>query len=175
MYRLLGLPIGLLILVSCTTPECEPERLPFGAVVVVNKDKGDHAENLFKLVQYAARKDCCDTLYAQLSAGTRDKHSETKFCLFWDTIDIPEPYDYSLADVICEGVFSGSVPGPNPGEELVYVSYPPDGKPGKNLLAQVLVIHEVDEKGRSRPRLGLQEQIDRMEEGDTRYYLDAGY
>lgn len=164
----------LILFVGCTTPECEGERLPFGGVVLIDTAE-DPYEQLFQLMRYAARKDCCDTLYGQLSAQTRDEHSETKFCLFWDTIDIPEPFDYKLADVLKDGIYSGSVPGPNAGEELVYVSYPPDGQPGKNLLAQILVISEADEQGRIRPRIALQEQVAKIEAGDARYYLDAGY
>ncbi len=173
MIRLLSV-LFLIFVAGCASPECEGERLPFGGVILIDSDDDPH-EQLFELMRYAARQDCCDTLYGQLSAYTRDEHSETKFCLFWDTIDIPEPFDYKLADVMKDGIFSGSVPGPKEGEELVYVSYPPDGQPGKNLLAQILVIAEPDEKGRLRPRIALQEQVDRIEAGDTRYYLDAGY
>jgi hypothetical protein len=173
MFRLLC-SFLLICVAGCTTPECEGERLPFGGVILIDSKEDPH-EQLFKLMRYAARKDCCDTLYGQLSAHTQSEHSETKFCLFWDTIDIPEPYDYKLADVMKDGIYSGSVPGPKAGEELVYVSYPPDGQPGKNLLVQILVIAEKDDAGRVRPRIALQEQVDLIEAGDSRYYLDAGY
>jgi hypothetical protein len=164
----------LLLAIGCCSPECAPDKLPHGGEVLVTEDDTHH-EKLFELVQHCAKHECCDTLYGTLSELTRDEHSETKFCLFWDTIEIPEPYDYLLADVMKYGKFSGTMPGPKGDEEFVYVSYPPTRKEGKkNLFAQILVIIEKDEKGRAVPRIALEEQLRRMEAGDQRYYIDRG-
>ena len=173
-YRIL-FALAALLASGCCAPECELDRLPYKGEILVAKDDS-HSEKLFELVQYCAKYDCCDTLYSKLSAKTRDEHSETMFCLFWDTIEIPEPYDYLLVDVMKYGEYSGTVPGPKEGEQFVYVSYPPDGKKGKNLLAQILVIVEKDERGRDVPTIALEEQLRRMEAGDDRYHVvNAGF
>ena len=169
------LTLTMLVLAGCCAPECAPDKLPHGGEVLVTEADTHHQE-LFELVQHCAKYECCDTLYGTLSAKTQDEHSETKFCLFWDTIEIPEPYEYLLVDVLKYGRYSGTVPGPKDGEEFVYVSYPPTRKKGKkNLLAQILVVTEKDDKGRAVPRIALEEQLRKMEAGDTRYYIDAGY
>jgi hypothetical protein len=140
-------------------------------VFVVDDDS--HHEKLFQLLQYGARNECSDLLYANLSLATRDEYSNTTFSRSWDELDVPE-YEYSLADVMAYGEFSGVVEGPEEGEEFAYVSYPPEGKPGENLLAQILMVREEDEEGREVLRIGLIEQYSHIEGGDYRYYWDAG-
>ena len=141
-----------LALAGCCTVECEPENLPFTG-------HPSTPEELFKLAQHAATFDCCEILHTNLSQATRDEHSETKFCLFWESIDIPDPYDYRLVDVVAKGSFVGTIPWNNPGELLIYVEYQEQGKP--NLLAQLLVVQEPDERGHPTPHLAVQDQMDR--------------
>ncbi len=149
-------PLGVLLvlaLVGCCSPECEPENLPYQGVVETPKQMAE-------LLQYAAEKDCCEVIYGHLSKATREEHSELKFCLFWESLEVPPPYDYPLADVVSGGAYVGVFPYADDripfDQELVYVEYQAPG--GKNLLAQILLVYQEDEDGRREPRLALQEQ-----------------
>ncbi|RMG11082.1 MAG: hypothetical protein D6731_16245 [Planctomycetota bacterium] len=172
-HSLLVFAACLSLTACCTSAACRPENLPFRGEVFVSDD-GSHHERLFALLQYAARNDCCEVLYRHLSHATREEYGETTFCLFWESLEVPEPYEYKLADVVRRGEFAGVVPGPREGEEFAYVSYPPDGEPGDNLLAQILLVVEADERGRRVQRLALLEQYQAIERGDIRYWWDAG-
>jgi len=174
MTRTLGwLPLlsVALSLGCCTSPECEPEALPY-------RGEPRTIDELFTVAQYSAKHECCEPLYAQLSARSQEEHSELKFCLFWAGIEIPEPYEYRLEDVVAKGTLIGAIPGPVEGEEFIYVEYDPDGEegPAANLLAQILVLKQEDPgTGDVVPRIGLQDQIDRIEAKKYEYYWDAGY
>jgi hypothetical protein len=150
-------------LAGCNGAECQPESQPFHG-------QPRTAEELFAVVQYLAKSDCCDQLWSHLSPKSQAEHGETKFCLFWETIEIPE-YGYLLADVVKQGKFVAAVEGPKKGEWLVYVEYEEPGK--KNLLAAILV-SSVRYLGSPTPRVGLVEQVERIEAGDGRYWWDAG-
>jgi hypothetical protein len=158
--------LGLLLLLGiggCCSPECEPENLPHGGVVETPKE-------LFELAQYAALNDCCDVLYSHLSQATQDEHSELKFCLFWESLEVPEPFNFRLVDVVGGGKYVGVFPFEDDripfDQELVYVEYQPPG--GKNLLAQILLVYQLNEAGQREPRLALQEQT------TLGPYFDAG-
>lgn len=140
-----------LLVPSCTPEVCELENLP-------HLGQPQTAAQLFELVQYAARNDCCESMYGGLSARTRAEHSETKFCLFWESIKLPEPFEaYKLADVVRRGEFLAVLPDAH-GRQFMFVHYQ---EPGEVALdAQLYVVFEQDEQGRTRPRLGLQEQVD---------------
>lgn len=150
-------------LVACNGMECRPESQPHAG-------RPRTAEELFAVVQYLARVDCCGQLWSFLSPTSQAEHGETKFCLFWETIEIPE-YGYLLADVVKEGKFVAAVDGPREGEWLVYVDYQEPGK--KPLLAAILVT-SVRYLGSYTPRIGLQEQVEHIEAGHGRYWWDAG-
>ena len=164
--RTLGGLACALLLACCTAPECEPEAMPF-------QGRPRSLEEFFQVFQYLAVHDCCGQLYGNLSGGTREEHGETKFCLFWEGITLPDPYHYLLADVVRGGKYLQGVEGPEPGQELVYVEYEEPGKP--NLLARILVVTEPDEDDPApRRRVALKEQQDRIEARDPRYHWDAG-
>ena len=159
------LGVAALLLGCCTAPECLPESIP-------HRGLGRTLEEQFQVVQYLALHDCCDQLHGNLSAHTREEHGQTKFCLFWESIEVPG-YGYTLPEVIRGGTFVAGVEGPAPGESFVYVEYEPPG--GKNLLARILIVEEPDEEDpRPRLRVALQEQYERIEAQDGRYWWDAG-
>lgn len=134
-----------LTLAACTPEVCEVENLP---------SRGDPAttEELFHVAQYAAKNDCCESLYGLLSPRTRAEHGETKFCLFWESLDVPDPWNYKVVDVVAKGQYLATMKDPD-GRELMYVQYNEPGKP--DLVVQLLIVREGD-----RPRLGLQDQQD---------------
>lgn len=140
-----------LALAACTPEVCEVENLPF-------RGQPQTPEQLFQLVQYAARNECCESMYGSLSQKTRDEHSETKFCLFWESIKLPEPFEeYTLADAIRRGEFLGVLPDVKK-RQFMFVHYQEPGK--VSLDASLYVVYEKDERGNLLPRLGLQEQVD---------------
>lgn len=143
----------VLALAGCTPEVCEVENLPF---------RGDPADpqQLFALAQYAARNECDATLYGLLSKRTRDEHSELKFSLFWESLDVPDPWNYKIVDVVARGQYAGVLEDPL-GRKLLFVQYQEPGKP--DLLAQLYIVEEKDEQGRVVPRLALQEQVDSQE------------
>ena len=67
-----------------------------------------------------------------------------------------------------------ALPGIEDGQLFAYVTYPPEGQEGKNLLAQILMVYETDEQGRKSLRIGLQEQYRLIDSWDYSYYWDAG-
>lgn len=138
-----------LLLGGCKAAECAAERLPA-------QGNPRTTEQLFELVQYAARNDCTSSLYDALSARTRAKHSYTKIWLFFGSIEIPEPYEYKLIDVLRGGLLLGAFPGPG-GEELMYVAYKEPGRP--DLVAQILVLEEPGPDGQPVRRLAVEEQV----------------
>lgn len=143
---------GLALLLAACTPEvCEVENLPF-------RGEPQTPEQLFQLAQYAARNDCCGSMYDSLSQRTKAEHSETKFCLFWESLDLPEPYEeYSVAEVVRGGEFLAVLPDTQ-GRRFMFVHYQ---EPGKAALdAQLLLVDEKDERGNTVPKLGLQDQVD---------------
>jgi hypothetical protein len=158
--------VACLLLGCCTPPECRPEAIP-------HRGRARTLEEFFQVVQYLALHDCCENLHRNLSQGTRDEYGETKFCLFWESIDLPE-YGYALADVVRGGRFLAGVEGPGPGEQFLYVEYEEPGK--SNLLARILVLTQGDEEDPSpRPRIALTEQVRAIDERkDARYWWDAG-
>lgn len=150
-----ALPLALLLALSfgaCTPEVCEVENLPF-------LGQPSTPEELFKLAQYAARNDCCDSLYDMLSERTKDEHSRTKFCLFWASLEIPEPFDYKIVDVVGKGEYLTVLEGLE-GRKFIMVHYQEPGKP--SLDAQLYFVMEKHEQGRELPRLALQEQVDKQ-------------
>jgi hypothetical protein len=143
--RALASTLLVLSLAACTPEICERENLPAG---------GDPAtvEQLFQVAQHAARNDCCDALYGLLSPRTREEHGETKFCLFWKSLDVPDPWNYKVVDVVAKGTYLATMKDLEQ-RELMYVQYAEPGKP--DLVVQLLIVREG-----GRPRLGLQDQQD---------------
>lgn len=164
--RLLAL-IPLVSLAACCTPErCQPAALPFQGVATV-------ASEMFVLAQFAARQECDDTLYDLLSNATRDELSQ--FGWGWIQDQEIEPYPYRFEDVLRGAEYVATLPGLEPNQEFLYVEYEEPGKP--NLFVQILIVNEVDpeiEGDTVRPKVGLFEQIKRIEAGDGRYFWDAG-
>lgn len=160
-------------LVACCTPErCQPEALPFQGVASVESE-------LFAIAQYAAREECNDTLYTLLSAASHDEIAEWEWDFFWAGIDIPD-YPYELGDVVRDGLYQASTEGLKPGESFIYVEYEAPAEPDEprqpNLFARILVVREPDpESDDPTPKLkvGLIEQIKKIEAGDIGYYWDA--
>lgn len=141
-----------LALAACTPEVCEVENLPFHG-------QPQTPEQLFQLVQYAARNECCESMYDALSQRTKAEHSQTKFCLFWESLDLPEPYEeYSVAEVVRGGELLAVLPDAQ-GRKFMFVHYQEPGKPA--LDAQLLLVDEQDERGGTVPRLGLQDQVDK--------------
>lgn len=138
-----------LLVAGCCSVECERESLPLQGVARTG-------EELFTVVQYAARNECKRALYDLLSARTRDEHSYLKIALFLGSITLPEPWEYAFVDVLSGGELLGVIPGP-PGRELALVAYEEPGRP--ELLAQVLIVDETDEQGRDVKRIGVEEQL----------------
>jgi hypothetical protein len=144
---------ALLALAGCTPELCEVENLPF-------RGEPTDEQQLFTLAQHAAKNECTGTLYGLLSKRTRDEHSALKFSLFWESLDVPDPWGYRVVDVVAKGQYAGVLEDPL-GRKLLYVQYQEPGKP--DLLAQLYVVYEKDEKGRVVPRLALQDQVDAQE------------
>lgn len=154
-----------LLLGCCTPAECLPESMP-------HEGRAASLEDFFQVLQYLAIHDCCGQLHGNFSAATREEHGQTKFCLFWESIEVPE-YGYTLPEVIRGGTFVAGVEGPTERESFLYVEYEPQG--GRNLLARVLVVREGDEDDPTpRYRVALQEQYELIERHDGRYWWDAG-
>ncbi len=153
---------GLALLLAACTPEvCEVENLPF-------RGEPQTPEQLFQLVQYAARNECCGSMYGSLSEKTRDEHSETKFCLFWESIKLPEPFEaYKLADAIRGGEFLAVLPDAK-GRQFMFVHYQEPGK--VSLDASLYIVYEKNERGEALPRLALQEQVDSQGTSDPMYF-----
>lgn len=146
-----------LTLAACTPEVCEVENLPF-----LGQPKTP--EELFQLAQYAARNDCCGSLYGALSKRTQDEHSETKFCLFWESIKLPEPFEkYKVAQVVRDGEFVAVLPDTK-GRLFMFVHYQQPGE--VSLDVQLYIVTEKDDQGRSLTKLGLQEQVDSQEAPD---------
>lgn len=139
--------LGLLLSAGCTSTMCEPEQLPSQGAPVT-------AEGLFDLVQYSAKHECWRTLYDAMSKRTRGEHAYIKLWAALRHIEVPEPWEYKLVDVLEHGTFVAAAPL-KPGQELVIVSYQEPGK--KELLAQILVVEEVED-GKSVRRMALEEQ-----------------
>ncbi|MEZ6187786.1 MAG: hypothetical protein R3F62_22605 [Planctomycetota bacterium] len=156
--------IGLVALAGCcTSPACLPENLPHGG-------KPHDSAELFDLIQYAARNDCCEQLYEQLTQASRDEYSETAFCLAWEGIELPD-YGYYLVDVVIGGSLIGSFPGNEPGEEFLYIEFEEPGR--ENLLARILLKQETDSSGLTRPFLAMIEQKEHIEAGQAAYHWDG--
>lgn len=155
---------GLIVLAGCcTSAACLPEALP-------HRGRPADSAQLFDVIQYAARNDCCEQLYGQLTSATRANYSEFEFCIAWEGIELPE-YDYRLVDVVTGGQLLGAFPGNLPGEEFLFVEYEEPGR--DNLLARILLKHESDPDGKTRPYIAMQEQVERIEAGDAAYYWDG--
>lgn len=152
MPRLLAfLLTGLLLLsagCSCSE-ECETEMLPYQGVAATS-------EELHEIVSHLARYECWSTLYDHLSKTTRDEHSYIKIRPFISSWKAEEPWEYAVVDILSKGELIGVWPDGPDGTELLMLSYEEPGRP--ELLAQILVVDEKDEEGRSIKRLGLQEQ-----------------
>lgn len=156
--------IGLVAIAGCcTAPACRPENLPHGG-------RPETSEQLFDLIQYAARNDCCEQLYEQLTQSTRDEYSELEFCLAWEGIELPE-YGYYLVDVVTGGSLLGSFPGNEPGEEFLFIEFEEPGR--ENLLARILLRQETGTSGKSRPYLAMWEQKEHIESGHAAYHWDG--
>ncbi|MBX3471325.1 MAG: hypothetical protein KF878_31030 [Planctomycetes bacterium] len=141
--------VALVLVVSlaaCTPEVCQTDSLPY-------LGRPTTPEQLFEVVQYSARNDCCGPMYHLLSKRTQDEHSRTKFCLFWESLRLPEPFaEYRVVDVVSKGEFLAVLPDPT-GRQFMFVHYQ---EPGKVALdAQLLLVFEQGE-----PRLGLQDQVD---------------
>jgi len=160
---------GLLLIAAlalsgcCTSPACLPEALP-------HQGKPADSAQLFDLIQYAARHDCCEQLYTQLTTATREEYSSFEFCLYWESIELPE-YEYLLVDVVTGGQLLGAFPGNEPGEEFLFVEFEEPGR--ENLLARILLKHESDESGKVRPYLAMQEQRAHIDAGHPGYHWDG--
>lgn len=139
---------AVIALAGCCSVECMPERLPARGVPKTS-------EELFKLVQHAAQNDCGEVLYDAMSKKTRGEHSYLKLKVGLRYIEVPEPWEYKVMDVIEKGEFIGAFPGPR-GQELVIVSYQEKGKP--ELMAQILVTEERNEAGKKVKVMALEEQ-----------------
>lgn len=150
--RALLSPLALALTLAACTPEvCEVENLPF-------LGQPSTPEELFTLAQYAARNECCESLYGGLSKRTKDEHSETKFCLFWESLKLPEPFPpYKVVDIVAQGLFLAILPDEQ-GRQFMFVEYRQPGE--AQLIAQLYIVMEKDEQGRDVPKLALQEQVD---------------
>lgn len=144
---------ALLVVAGCTPELCEVENLPF-------RGEPSDEEQLFTVAQHAAKNECTGTLYGLLSKRTREEHSELKFSLFWESLDVPDPWGYRVVDVVAKGRFEGALEDPL-GRKVMYVQYQEPGKP--ELVAMLYIVYEEDAKGRLVPRLGLQDQVDSQE------------
>jgi len=143
-----------LSLAACTPEVCEVENLPF-------LGQPGTPQELFQLAQYASKNDCCASMYGALSKRTQDEHSETKFCLFWESIKLPEPFEkYKVVDVVRDGEFLAVLPDTK-GRQFMFVHYQQPGE--ASLDAQLYIVMEKDEQGREVPKLGLQDQVDSFE------------
>jgi hypothetical protein len=151
-------------LAACTSELCRPENLPHEGVART-------PEELFEIAQQAARNDCSDELHSLLSKKTRDEHGELSFSLAWDSIKIPDPYDYKVANVVKSGKFLGVITDKASGRRFIYVDYQEPGK--KDLLAQLYVVTERDEEGREVFRLALQEQVESQDTPHPLYFTAA--
>lgn len=161
MRRALAAAAVSLALAACTPEVCQVENLPF-------RGAPRTPEQLFELVQYAARNDCCASMYDALSARTKAEHSETMFCLFWESIQLPEPFEeYRLADAVRGGEFLAVLPDAR-GRQLMFVHYQEPGK--VSLDAQLYIVYEKDERGDVLPKLALQEQVDSQGTSDPIYF-----
>lgn len=144
---LLSLALGL---AGCACNEqCETEMLPHQGLAKTS-------EELHAMVSHMARYECWSTLYDYLSAATRDEHSYIKIRPFISSWKAEEPWEYAVVDILSKGELIGVWPDGPDGTELLMLSYQEQGRP--ELLAQILVVDEKDEAGRSVKRLGLQEQ-----------------
>lgn len=158
--RALIAPLALALSLAACTPEvCEVENLPF-------LGQPSTPQELFQLAQYAAKNDCCGSLYGALSERTQDEHSETKFCLFWESIALPEPFEkYKVAQVVRDGEFLAVLPD-DKGRQFMFVHYQQPGE--ASLDAQLYIVMEKDETGKELPKLALQEQVDSQSAPDRR-------
>jgi len=152
MPRIFGLILTLsaLAFAGCSCNEqCETEMLPHQGVAKTS-------EELHAMVSHMARYECWSTLYDHLSAATRDEHSYIKIRPFISSWKAEEPWEYAVVDILSKGELIGVWPDGPDGTELLMLSYQEKGRP--ELLAQILVVDEKDDQGRSIKRLGLQEQ-----------------
>ncbi len=130
---------------------CDPEDMPHHGVALTT-------DALLDVVRYAAQEGCDGALYDQLSARTRTKYSFFEIWLALRGMEIPAPWNYDPLDVVAGGEYLGALPADDPGREMALITYQEPGRP--ELLAQFLVVDELDEDGRVVKRLGVQEQID---------------
>lgn len=152
MPRILSilLTLSALWFAGCACNEqCETEMLPHQGLAKTS-------EELHAMVSHMARYECWSTLYDYLSEETRDEHSYIKIRPFISSWKAEEPWEYAVVDILSKGELIGVWPDGPDGTELLMLSYQEKGRP--ELLAQILVVDEKDEQGRSVKRLGLQEQ-----------------
>lgn len=130
---------------------CDPEDMPHEGVALTT-------DALLDVVRYAAQEDCKRAIYDRLSTRTRSKYSYFEIWLAFVGMEIPAPWNYDPLDVVARGEYLGALPADGPGREMALITYQEPGRP--ELLAQFLVVNELDEEGRVVKRLGVQEQID---------------